>query len=258
VLDICGNHHSGILLPIQVTLEILKSLATGCPNLGYIGYFSANHYWETLPCVLFLDEKNRWNNLSAISWLSSPHSINDVLLILSGKLLFHEQVDVNLSKFATDTHNVLISSSHDEIDEDDSAVHAGDKESATVTQNFLDRLHLSAENNGSDDDSSSSSESTDEMQEELKKMQLDVEFNEFVLHDNRDNLAGRSSEDISDDISYLKHFISIVSKEIKSKGNSNEYPELKTLLLSRKRFKIGFLTELGKHCAFWPQTNSGW
>lgn len=170
--------------------------------------------------------------------------MNEVLCILSGKTMFREQVNAEISKFATSTHDVFTSTSRDEIDEDDGLVHVGGKEIAIVSQ--------------ADDNSSSTSESADEEQEKLQEIQGEVEFDAFVLHDNRDNLLGRSPEDVGDDISYLRHFISIVTKEIKSKGILNEYPEFKTLLLSRKLLKIGLLTELEKKCAFWPHNNSGW
>jgi hypothetical protein len=78
------------------------------------------------------------------------------------------------------------------------------------------------------------------------------------LQDNRDGLAGLTVEEIGDNISFIQHFIMIVLNEIKSNRGAFEYPEMKSLLLNRRFLQVGFASEIGKHCAFWPRTSTGW
>ena len=235
----------------------MKSLATGCPNLEYVGYFSAAHQWEYLPCSLFLDEKNNWNELSSASWLCSQSCINEVLRVLSTKKCIHRSQNVEYSKVTAETQIATKMPIEDDDDEGGN-VYLYEKSPTKVGEGLFQLLHSSE--NVDDSESSEDYELDDECvgSADITYTHTEINLDNIVLQDNRDGLAGLTVEEIGDNISFIQHFIMIVLNEIKSNRGAFEYPEMKSLLLNRRFLQVGFASEIGKHCAFWPRTSTGW
>jgi hypothetical protein len=255
VLDIGGTYHTGIILPIQISLEVLQYLAMGCPKLQHIGYFCSDHISGYLASVLFLDNKTKWTSLISASWFTPPASLNELLRILSGTKWFSENVEVTpTSGLGTE----VVSPPSLEADAMNNGKSAEEDEGDTEELKDEDKTNYLNVLNAHDKDDGDSDSSSDEGKSDFTNLEYlysrnEIALERFVMKDNRDDLGNLTSEEIGDSISYLRHFITLVTNEIKKSNTWKDFSTMKTVLMNRHGLKVGFLTSIGQSCAFLPR-----